>query len=118
MGNEKGFTLLETLVLLLILAIGLMGVAVLTTTSIKVNSNANHLTLAYQIAQADLEELRSIPWRDIDDEFNTREHPHRELTFTSTWTVARTGNIKHVSLSVAWSDPKNHQIVLATKIAR
>jgi type IV pilus modification protein PilV len=118
MGNEKGFTLLETLVLLLILAIGLMGVAALTTTSIRVNSSANHLTLAYQIAQADLEELRSIPWRDIDDEFNTREHPHRELTFISTWTVSRTGNIKNVSLSVTWNDSKNHQIDLATKIAR
>jgi len=118
MDSEKGFTLLETLVLLLILAIGLIGVAVLTTTSIKVNSNANQLTLAYQIAQADLEELRSSPWRDIGNESNTREHQYRELTFTSTWTVSRTGNIKNVFLRVAWNDSRNHQIDLATKIAR
>jgi type IV pilus modification protein PilV len=118
MDSEKGFSLLETLISLLVLAIGLLGVAVLTTTSIKVNSNAYHLTLAYQIAQADLEELRSSPWRDIDNEFNTREHQYRELTFTSTWSVARKGNIKNVFLSVAWNDPRNHQIDLATKIAR
>jgi type IV pilus assembly protein PilV len=117
MNSDKGFTLLEVVISLLILAIGLLGMAALTTASIKVNSNANYLTMAYQIAQADLEELRRRPWTAITDggkDHDSVNHP----TFTSTWTVAITGKIKNVSLSVAWNDSRNHRIDLTTIIAR
>jgi type IV pilus modification protein PilV len=116
MKSEKGFTLLEVMISLLILATGLLGVTALTTTSVKVNSNANHLTWAYQTAQADLEKLRSLPWGSISN--GTRTATCNGVAFTSTWAFATTGNIKNVSVSVAWNDSRDHQIDVVTRIAR
>lgn len=116
MKSEKGFTLLEVMMSLLILAIGLLGVTALTITSVKVNSNANQLTWAYQTAQADLEKLRSLPWASISN--GSRTAKYKGVVFTSTWAVVAEGKIKNVSLSVAWNDSRDHQIDVVTKIAR
>ena len=116
MKRERGFTLLEVMISLLILATALLGVTALATTSVKVNSNANHLTWAYQTAQADLETLRRLPWGSISN--GSRTSTYKGVVFTNTWTVATAGNIKNVSLGVAWNDSSNHQIDVVTKIAR
>jgi len=116
MKSEKGFTLIEVMISLLILATGLLGVMALATTSIKVNSHADHLTWAYQTAEADLEKLRSVPWGSISN--GSRTTRHKGVVFTSIWTVATAGNIKNVTVSVAWNDSKDHQMDVATKIAR
>ena len=116
MKGQKGFTILEVLISLLILATGLMGAAALTTSSIKVNSNSNYLTWAYQTAQADLETLRRLPWGSISN--GSRTSTDKGIVFTSTWTVATAGNIKNVSVSVAWNNSSDHQIDVVTKIAR
>ncbi len=116
MTSGRGFTVLEVMIALLILAVGLLGVAALTTTSVKVNSYANHLTWAYQRAQADLENLRSLPWGSISN--GSRTTTWKGVTFTSTWAVSAAGNIKNVSLNVAWNDSRNHKIDVVTKIAR
>ena len=116
MKEEKGFTLLEVMISLLILAVVLLGVTALATTSVKVNSNANHLTWAYQTAQADLETLRRLSWGSISN--GSRTATRKGVAFTSTWAVATVGNIKNVSLSVAWNDSRDHQIDVVTKIAR
>ena len=116
MKSKKGFTLLEVMISLLILATGLLGVMALTTTSVQVNSSANHLTWAYQTAQADLERLRSLPWGSISN--GSRDATCNGVAFTSSWAVAAAGNIKNVTLSVAWNDSEDHQIDVMTKIAR
>jgi len=116
MKSENGFTLLEVMVSLLILATGLLGVIALSTASVEVNSNANHLTWAYQTAQADLEKLRSLPWGSISN--GSRTATSNGVAFTSNWTVATAGNIKNVIVSVVWNDSEDHQIDVMTKIAR
>ena len=116
MKNKKGFTLLEVMISLLILATVLLGVAALTTASVKVNANANYLTLAYETAQADLEKLRRLPWGSVAN--GSRTTTHKGVLFTSTWTVVTAGKVKNVILSVAWNDSRDHQIDVVTKIAR
>jgi hypothetical protein len=86
------------------------------TTSVKVNSNTNYLTWAYQTAQADLEDLRNRSWASISN--GSRTTRCNGVEFKSTWAVATAGNIKDVSLNVAWNDSRDHQIDLVTKITR
>ena len=116
MKRENGFTLLEVMISLLMLATVLLGVMALATTSVRVNSNANHLTWAYQTAQADLERLRRLPWGSISN--GSRTSTYKGIAFTSAWTVTTTGHIKNVSASVTWNDSRDHQIEVVTKIAR
>jgi type IV pilus modification protein PilV len=125
MKKQKGFTLVEVLVGLVILAIGLLGVAALSTTSIRVNANANHLTEAYQIAQAEMEKMTIASWGTLASGSSTVTSK-TEKVFTNSWLVTPTGNLKDVALTTSWVDATNpetnqpitHMVELKTKIGR
>ncbi len=63
--NEGGFSLLEVLVSLAILAVGLLGVALLQVTAIKGNAAASKTTVAAELAQEKLETFRHVAWAGI-----------------------------------------------------
>ena len=124
MKSEKGFSLLEVMIALLILAVGLLGIAGMMTVGIRTNADAAHLTEAYQVGQAEMERLKLVSWNLITSGSSTREM--RGITFTSTWSVLSTvGRVKDVSLAVTWNEGymgngaiKEHRIDLRTKISR
>lgn len=55
--NKKGFTLLEVLIAILLLAIGMMALATLQSSGIRSNDLGNRTTQALALAQDKLEEL-------------------------------------------------------------
>ena len=57
--NQHGFTLLEVLIALLILSIGLLGLAALQTTSLRSNQMANMRTLATYLAYEMTDRMRA-----------------------------------------------------------
>jgi type IV pilus modification protein PilV len=61
LANTKGFTLIEVLVGLIILSIGLLGIAGMQITSVKGNYFSNNLTQATYVAQDRLEYLKNLP---------------------------------------------------------
>ncbi len=63
-GNE-GFSLIEVLVSLVILAVGLLGLALFQTTAIKGNAIASKWTVATELAQDRLERFRHVDWVTI-----------------------------------------------------
>jgi Tfp pilus assembly protein PilV len=124
MKNQKGSSLLEVIIGLVILAIGLLSVAGLVTTSVQVNANANHLTEAMNIAQAEMEKLEIVPWGTLVNGSSTTTSK-TEKVFTNSWTVTTTGNLKDVTLVTSWTDgvdaenqPITHSVEFRTKISR
>ena len=59
--SQSGFSLVELLVAIVILAIGLLGLAQLQITAIKTNSQSFTSTAASVLAQRVLEQISSIP---------------------------------------------------------
>ena len=59
-GDEKGFTLLEIFIAILLLTVGLLGTAALTTGVVRGNVSSRLLTSATAIAQSCLEENRRV----------------------------------------------------------
>ena len=59
-SNQKGFTLLELLIALVILAIGLLGLAGLQVAAIKGNVSGFKISTASAVAQQRIEELKAM----------------------------------------------------------
>lgn len=64
-AGERGFTLVETLVAIVILVFGLMAVTNLLLLGASNNSVANHSSAATAIASERLEQLKQVPYRDL-----------------------------------------------------
>ena len=115
MRHEDGFTLVEVLVSLVVLSIGLLGVAAMQLTAIRVNSSSNTLTQATNVAQDQLERLMVLPFNHADlldttpgDGLATTI-PAAPLVpqpgYTVQWEVEDDGNnTKTVTIVTAWKN--------------
>ncbi|MDH3237352.1 MAG: type IV pilus modification protein PilV [Deltaproteobacteria bacterium] len=65
LDRHDGFSLIEVMVALTILAVGLLALALLQTTAIKGNSLAAKSTVATQLAQDQMEQFRHTAWTAI-----------------------------------------------------
>jgi type IV pilus assembly protein PilV len=63
--RQEGFSLIEVLVALAILAVGLLGLALFQTTAIRGNAIASKWTVATELAQDRLERFRHVGWDNI-----------------------------------------------------
>jgi len=64
--KEEGYTLVEVLVALGILGFGLLAVATMQVTAIKVNARASSLSQGVTLAQSKVEELMNLPYEHDD----------------------------------------------------
>ena len=62
--KEDGFTLIEVLIAITIFAVGLLAVAAMQTSAIKVNSTAGKLTNLSTWGMDKIEELSALPYND------------------------------------------------------
>mgnify|MGYP001571854805 FL=1 len=63
--QENGFSLLEVLIALVILAIGLLAIAQMQITAIKGNAYGSEMTSASSLASNTLERLMALPYTDV-----------------------------------------------------
>ena len=96
--TDAGFTLVEVVVAISILAVGLLGVAAMQTSAIQVNSAAGQMTTRINWAQDKMEELKSLPFSDpwleaagnppgVDSVGNTHEQTTSDGYFVR-WDIA------------------------------
>ena len=122
--KSNGFTLIEVLVALVILAISLLALAGLMTTTTKNNAFGGHLTEAATLAQDRLEELRVTGWDNIVNGNDT--NPIRGLNYNRAWIVVLgpnsppppNDNEKRVTVTVNWNDGMARSISFLTVITR
>ena len=122
--NSKGFSLIEVLIALVILAISLLALAGLMATTVRNNSFGGHVTEASTLAQDKLEEFRAMRWDDVQA---TPPGPETDpvskigstgIVYTRNWNVAQNGNIKTITITVNWNDRIDHSIRLVSAISK
>lgn len=100
--GEAGFTLLEILITVSILAIGILAVASMQMAAIQGNDLAGDLSVATCVATDQMEKLIQEPYDDIA----TAGSPVTRGIYTINWSVAEDAvydNTKTVTLVVSWT---------------
>ncbi len=107
--NRQGFTLIEVLMAMIILTIGLLGLAPLMVTSMTGNSFAHELTSANIIASDYIENLKTIPsfspipfietTNNIDNKYTRQTRVD-----DSTSDVSVPAGLYWVQVTVSWTD--------------
>ena len=111
--NEKGFTLIEVMISMVILAVGVLGLAPLMVLSIYSNTYSQDLTRATAVAQDRIEQLKNAP--------NTTFAlmPYTETTNSIDGTYDRTilvddastdgsvpAGVYRIKVTISWTDDK------------
>jgi len=123
-SSQQGFTLLEVLVTIVILSIGLLGTAGLTTGVIRGNHFSKNLTSATAAAQTQLEAVKSggyayaVAANFLDDTVTMGG-----MSFTRTTTItdgSPAANMKKISVVVNWTDSNGtaRSVTLETILAQ
>jgi type IV pilus assembly protein PilV len=118
--NQKGFTLIELLIGLIILAIGLLGIAGMQITSVKGNIFSSSVTQAVNLAQDKLEYLKNLSY--TDSQLNPGQYSAEIISGISGLVFSRYYNIvedagdsiKTITVTVQWTDRVTHSITLTT----
>jgi type IV pilus assembly protein PilV len=107
--KSEGFTLIEVMIALVILAVGLLGLAALQLTAIKSNAFSSEMTYATMKAQQYAEVFKSLPFADSNLTAGSHTDPtpptSKGVQYTIKWTV--TDNVpatdmKSISITVQW----------------
>jgi prepilin-type N-terminal cleavage/methylation domain-containing protein len=110
--RSNGFSLIEVIIALFILAIALLALAGLMISTTKNNSFGGHMTEAATFAQDKLEQLRAAPWASIVAGADTVTTaipgaPGTGISYARSWTVAYNpnGDQAWVTITINWTDP-------------
>ncbi|MBM4348625.1 MAG: prepilin-type N-terminal cleavage/methylation domain-containing protein [Deltaproteobacteria bacterium] len=114
--KSNGFTLIEVLISLVILAISLLALAGLMTTSTRNTAAGGRLTEAATLAQDKLEELRAIPWDSItplNQPVSDSPSSRPGVQYTRSWVAslnALNPEIKEIQITISWTDVTSHSL--------
>ena len=115
--KQDGFTLIEILIAMSIFTAAVLGVAISATSVIKANQSSYSTTIAINLAQDKLEELKALPASlasggPVTDTINGE-------TFSRSWTVTSNSPIsgmKRIDVAVTWTDYGSHSITLSSAV--
>lgn len=115
--NQRGFSLMEVLIGLVVLALGLLSIGGMQLASIRGNHFSSDLTQATVLTQNKLEELKKLPYSD--PKLNSPQ-PAQQITvsgvvYTILYGVTAPGNwMKLITATVRWTDRGDHRVTLST----
>lgn len=107
--NNKGMSLIEVMAAMLILAVGILGLAPLMVITIDANSFANELTEANTLAQDKIESLRNtlnfspLPYYEFDYDVNNKYNIVTTVDGAESDATVPSG-VYRIHVNVTWVD--------------
>ncbi|WP_275889085.1 type IV pilus modification PilV family protein [Desulfobulbus rhabdoformis] len=119
--GEKGFTLIEVTMAMVILGIGIMSIVALQTRDMAYNNSSRRQTEAYTWAMDRVERLRAISYTDADLIVSGTAKTDNEGPYTVRWLVsdnsAKVPDTKKVDVTVLWNNRTVSTIVITRTLS-
>ncbi len=123
-GWQKGFTFIEILVAIVLIATGILGFSINTIGIIRGNNISRNVTIATNLAQDKMEELLGLGTLSNVTNF---PDPYNSITetgatggrFDRAWTVSDSAlgsGLKDITVWVRWSDYIDREVKLSTLV--
>ena len=119
--GERGFTVVEVLIAMLVLVIGFAGILSLQLTAMRATSFSRHATEASVLAEDKMEELRTIPVATLangNDTVDARGVPDALGLFTRAWTITTGGATTAVTVAVSWDEQGSEPYTISMSTLR
>ena len=116
--GERGFTLIEVLIALLVLMVGMAGILSLQLTAMKATGFSRHATEASSLAEDKVEDLRTVPLNSArfvngTDQVDARGIADPAGLYTRTWTITPGTDTTIINVSVAWTERGNEPYTIS-----
>ncbi len=119
--NKKGYSLIEVVIGLAILAVAILGIMGMQIASVRGNAFSRYMTQATYAAQDGLEMLDRLPLTNsaldpANSPFNDPPVDIAGIVFNRSYTVATDANNNRIiNYTVTWNDGVNRRITLSTR---
>jgi type IV pilus assembly protein PilV len=107
--KQSGFTLIEVMIALVILAVGLLALMTMQIVSIRANAFSSDMTYAGMLAQSRLEQLRNTAYESIAPNTDFEDDAPDTSTKGTSYTVKRrvedntpATDMKRITLKIEW----------------
>jgi prepilin-type N-terminal cleavage/methylation domain-containing protein len=126
--TNRGFTLIEVMIGMVIFAIGILSVAAMQTSATRGNTTANRTTRAFTWCSDRMEFLKSLPFTDarlvagnypqvapttendgVDNDYDGLIDEAGETGVNLTWNITDVGNTKLITVTANWRTPLGRQ---------
>jgi len=120
--GSQGFTLLEVVIAMLILAIALLGLAGLQVVAVQGNSLASQMTEATMLAQDQLEQLITTPFTTLTGGANNVTGA-TGVGYNVQWVInpdpiSAGDTSADVTVTVSWRDDADHSVIIDSVISQ
>ena len=124
--RQRGFTIVEVLVALLLTAIAFSGIGMTAVASMRANVKGQRVSAATALARAKLEELRTISHDEsawtagthVEPQLNDAGVTSNPGTFTRRWTVVPNWDnrprLSRVTVVVAWQEATERSVTFSS----
>jgi prepilin-type N-terminal cleavage/methylation domain-containing protein len=99
--NERGFSLIELIVAILILTVGILGLAATAGQVTKMVAWGGRYGASSVVAAAELEQLRATPCASLASSGTATKG-----IYSLSWTVTASGNLRTLTLTVTYPNGK------------
>jgi Tfp pilus assembly protein PilV len=123
MASREGFTVIEVLVSLSIFTVAVLGLAVGAITIVRANKTSQFHTVATNLAQDKLEQLKAATVANITpcggDGCENPQPQYQNIAFTRTWAVTNNSPVigaTQIDVTVQWTDYTAHALTVSSSV--